>query len=110
MKTLYKYYLIFFFPICANGQVSAFQSTVNQPFYNFFSDSIVSYDYDTTKYLSINSRLFSIGSASKSDYSSTHLFGASLLSNFNNNVIFILDKSPTYPIYCSQLNERKSND
>ena len=88
MKTLYKYYLIFFFPICANGQVSTFQSTVNQPFYNFFSDSIVSYDYDTTKYLSINSRLFSIGSASKSDYSSTHLFGASLLSNINNKVTF----------------------
>ena len=88
MKTLYKYYLIFFFPICANGQVSTFQSTVNQPFYNFFSDSIVSYDYDTTKYLSINSRLFSIGSASKSDYSSTHLFAASLLSNINNKVTF----------------------
>lgn len=86
MKTLYKYYLIFFFPICANGQVSTFQSTVNQPFYNFFSDSIVS--YDTTKYLSINSRLFSIGSASKSDYSSTHLFAASLLSNINNKVTF----------------------
>lgn len=88
MKTLYKYYLIFFFPICANGQVSTFYSTENHPLFNDYSDLIVSYDYDTTKYLSINSRLFSIGSASKSDYSSTHLFGTSLLSNINNKVTF----------------------
>jgi len=88
MKTLCKFYLILLFPICANGQKNTFQSTVNKPFYNFFSDSIVSCDSDTTQHFSIGSRLFSVGSASKSDYSSTHLFGASLSSNINNKVTF----------------------
>ena len=91
MKTLYKYYLIFFFPICANGQVNTFYSAENHPLFNDYSDSIISCDSDTTQHFSIGSRLFSIGSASKSDYSSTHLFGAGLLSNFNNNVTFTSD-------------------
>jgi len=88
MKTPYKFCLILFFPICANGQVNTFQSTVNKPFINFFSDSIVSCDSDTTQRFSIASRLFSIGSASKSDYSSTHLFGASLFANLKNKITF----------------------
>ena len=88
MKTLYKFCLILFFPICANGQINTFQSTVNKPFYNFFSDSIVSYDSDITQHFSLGSRLFSIASVNKSNYSSTHLFGASLSSNINNKVTF----------------------
>ena len=91
MKTLYKYYLLLFFPICANGQVNTFYSAENHPLFNDYSDSIISCNSDTAQHLSIGSRLFSIGSASKSDYSSTHLFGASLLFNVNNNVTFTSD-------------------
>ena len=88
MKTLYKCYLILLFPICVSAQINTFQSTVNKPFYNFFSDSIVSCDSDTTQHFSIGSRLFSIESANNSDYSTTHLFGASLSSNLKNKITF----------------------
>ena len=88
MKTLYKYYLLLFFPICAYGQVNTFYSAENHPLFNDCSDSIISCDSDTTHHFSIGSRLISIGSASKSDYSSTHLFGASLYSNVKNKIIF----------------------
>ena len=88
MKTLYKYYLILLFPISASAQINTFYSAENHPLFNDYSDSIISCDSDTTQHFSVGSRLFSIGSASKSDYSSTHLFGASLLSNINNKVTF----------------------
>jgi hypothetical protein len=88
MKTLYKYYLILFFPISASAQVNTFYSAENHPLFNDYSDSIISCDSDTTQNFSIGSRLFSIGSASKSDYSSTHLFGARLSSNIKNKAFF----------------------
>ena len=72
MKTLYKYYLILLFPISASSQINTFYSTENHPLFNDYFDSIISFDSDTTQHLSVNSRLFSIGSASKSDYSNTH--------------------------------------
>ena len=86
MKTLYKFYLILLFPICVNGQITSFYSAKNHPLFNDYSDSIISRDSDTTHHFSLGSRLFSIGSAFKSDYSSTHLFGASLYSNINNKI------------------------
>ncbi len=85
MKTLYKFYLVLLFPFCANGQLSTFQSTVSKP---FSSDWTSVYDYDTTKRFSVGSRLFSIGSSSKSDYASTYLFGASLIANVKNKIAF----------------------
>ena len=85
MKTLYKFYLVLLFPFCANGQLSTFQSTVSKP---FSSDWNSVYDYDTTKRFSVGSRLFSIGSSSKSDYASTYLFGASLIANVKNKIAF----------------------
>ena len=88
MKTLYKICLIFFFPICSNGQITTFYSAENHPLFNNYSDSIISYDSDTAQHFSVGSRLFSIGSAHKSDYVSTHLFGASLYSNVKNKIIF----------------------
>jgi hypothetical protein len=88
MKTLYKYYLILLFPISASSQINTFYSAENHPLFNDYSDSIISFDSDTTQHLSVNSRLFSIGSVSKSDYSNTHLFGASLSSNLRDKIIF----------------------
>jgi len=88
MKTLYKFYLILLFPICANGQITTFNSAENHPLFNDYSDSIAGCDSDTTQYFSVGSRLFGIGSASKSDYSSTYLFGASLFSNVKNKAVF----------------------
>ena len=88
MKTLYKYYLILFFPICSNGQIITFYSTENHPIFTDFSDSIADCYYDTTLNFSVGSRLFSIGSANKSDYESTYLFGASLFSNIKNLITF----------------------
>ena len=88
MKTLYKICLILFVPICSNGQITTFYSAENHPLFNDYSASVVSCDSDTTQYFSIGSRLFSIGSASKSDYSSTHLLGASLSSNIMNKITF----------------------
>ena len=88
MKTLYKFCLILLFPISATAQINTFYSTENHLLFNDYSDSIVSCDSDTAQHFSVGSRLFSIGSASKSDYSSTHLFGASLSSNLRNKIIF----------------------
>ena len=86
MKTLYKFYLILLFPICLNGQITTFYSAENYPLFNDYSDSIISCDSDTNQHFSLGSRLFSISSANKSDYSSTHLFGASFSSNINNKI------------------------
>jgi hypothetical protein len=88
MKTLYKICLIFFFPICSNGQITTFYSAENHPLFNNYSDSIISCDSDTAQHFSVGPRLFSVGSAHKSDYVSTHLFGASLYSNVKNKIIF----------------------
>ena len=89
MKTLFKYCLILFFPVFANGQITTFQSAVNKPFSNFYSDSIASCDSDTTQHFSVGSRFFGIGSTSKSDYASTYLIGASLSANLRNKITFI---------------------
>ena len=88
MKTLYKFCLVLFFPMCVCGQVNTFQSTVSKPFYNFFSDSILNFDSDTAQHFSVDSKLFSIGSANKSDYVSTYIYGFRLSSDFKNKIIF----------------------
>ena len=88
MKTLFKYCLILFFPVCANGQITTFQSAVNKPFSNFYSDSIASCDSDTTQHFSAGSRFFGIGSASKSDFASTYLVGVTLSANIRNKITF----------------------
>ena len=88
MKTLYKFYLILLFPICVNGQVSTFQSSFNKPFFASFSDLISRCDYDTAQRFSLGPRFFSIGSANKSDYASTYLFGGSLIANVKNKITF----------------------
>ena len=89
MKTLFKYCLILFFPVFANGQIATFQSVVNKPFSNFYSDSIAGCDSDTTQHFSAGSRFFGIGSTSKSDYASTYLVGATLSANVRNKITFI---------------------
>ena len=88
MKTLYKFCLIVLFPIVSSGQISTFHSGVNYIFSKHNSDTLVGFNSDTTQYFSVGSRFFSIGSVSKSDYLSTHLFGASLSSIINNKIIF----------------------
>ena len=88
MKTLFKFCLIFFFPICVNGQINPFQPTVNKSFYNFPYDSILSYSSDTSQHFRVVPRMFSIGSTNTSDYSKTYLVGASLFSNVNNKINF----------------------
>jgi len=88
MKTLFKFCLILLFPVCANGQMTTFQSAVNKPFSNFYSDSIASCDSDTTQHFSAGSRFFGIGSASKSDFASTYLVGATLSANIRNKFTF----------------------
>ncbi len=75
-------------PMCVNGQANTFQSIVNKPFYSSFSDSISSYNSDTIQRFSLVSRLFTIGSANKLDYSSTYLFGISLTANLKNKITF----------------------
>jgi hypothetical protein len=89
MKTLFKYCLILFFPVFANGQIATFQSVVNKPFSNFYSNSIAGCDSDTTQHFSAGSRFFGIGSTSKSDYASTYLVGATLSANVRNKITFI---------------------
>ena len=89
MKTLYKSCLILLFPICANGQITKFYSTENHHLFNDYSDLIVICDSDDNQRFSLGPRLFSIVSANKSDYVSTHLFGASLSSRFKNKITFI---------------------
>ena len=86
MKTLYKFYLILLFPICLNGQITTFNSAENHTLFNDYSDSIVGFNSDETQHFSVGSRLFSIASANKSDYMSTHLFGAKLSSNIKNKI------------------------
>ena len=88
MKTLYNFFFILVLPMCVNGQASTFQSIVNKSFFSSFSDSISSCDSDTTKRFSVASKLFIIGSANKLDYSSTYLFGTSLIANVNNKITF----------------------
>ena len=88
MKTLYKFYFILLFPICANGQVNTFYSTENYNLFNDSSDSIISCNFDTTLYFNVGSRLSSVSSACKSDFASTYLFGVSLFSNFSNKLNF----------------------
>ena len=88
MKTLYKLYfiLLLLFPICASGQVNTFYSNENYALFIDSSDLIISSNSDTTLNFNIGSRLFSVGSASKSDFASTYLFGASLFTSFNNKL------------------------
>ena len=86
MKTLYRFCLILFFPISANAQINTFYSAENPILFKDYSDSIVSCNSDTTQHFSVGSRLFSVGSASKSDYASTYLFGASVFSNVKNKI------------------------
>ena len=89
MKTLFKYCLILFFPVCANGQIATFQSAVNKPFSNFYSDSIASCDSDTTQHFSVGPRLFGISSVSKNNHESSYLVGVSLSANIRNKLTFI---------------------
>ena len=88
MKTLFKFLLILLFPICANGQITTFQSSVNKLFLQHYSDTLVGCNSDTTQRLSVGARLFGIGSANKSDYASTYLFGTTLTANVRNKIIF----------------------
>jgi len=88
MKTLYKFCLILFFPISASAQINTFYSVENHSLFNDYSDSLISFDSDTTQHFSIDSRLFSIGSASKSDFASTYLVGATLSANIRNKFTF----------------------
>ena len=88
MKTLFKYCLILFFPVCANAQMTTFQVAVNKPFSNFYSDSIASCDSDTTQHFSAVSRFFGIRSTNKLDYASTYLVGVTLSANIRNKFTF----------------------
>ena len=81
MKTLFKFCLILLFPICASGQITTFQSAVNKPFSNFYSD--------TTQHFTAGSRFFGISSTNKSDYASTYLVGVTLSANIRNKLTFI---------------------
>jgi len=89
MKTLYKFCLILLFPISASAQTNTFYTAENHPLFSDYSYSIISLISDTSQHFSVGSRLFSIGSANKSDYLSTYLFGASLFSTIKNKVIII---------------------
>ena len=89
MKRHSRFLLILLFPICVSGQINTFQSGVNKPFSNFYSDSIASCDSDTAQHFSAGSRFFGIGSTSKSDYASTYLVGATLSANVRNKLTFI---------------------
>ena len=88
MKTLYRFYLILLFPFCLNGQITSFNSADNHTLFFDYSDSIISFDSDTTLHFNVGSRLLGIASASKSDYVSTYLFGASFSSNIKNKINF----------------------
>ena len=89
MKTRFKFFLILLFPICANGQITTFHSSINKPFSNYYSDSLASCDSDTTQHFRAGSRFFGIGSTSKSDYASTYLVGATLSANIRNKITCI---------------------
>ena len=89
MKRHSRFLLILLFPICVSGQINTFQSAVNKPFSNFYSDLIASCDSDTAQHFSAGSRFFGIGSTSKSDYASTYLVGATLSANVRNKLTFI---------------------
>ena len=89
MKTRFKFFLILLFPICANGQITTFHSSINKPFSNYYSDSLASCDSDTTQHFSAGSRFFGIGSTSKSDYVSTYIVGATLSTNIRNKITCI---------------------
>ena len=88
MKTLCKFCLILLFPAYASAQINTFYSTENHSLFKDYPDLIVSCKSDTTLHFNLGSRLFSIGSANKSDYVSTHLFGASLSSDFKQKINF----------------------
>ena len=112
MKKLYKFSFILLFPIFVNGQINTFQSLVNKPFYTSFSDSLSSCDSDTALHFGVGSRinilpnrLFSIGSVNKLDYSSTYLFGASLVANISNKISFTTHFDYLSENYNSLLNE-----
>ena len=112
MKKLYKFSFILLFPIFVNGQINTFQSLVNKPFYTSFSDSLSSCDSDTAMHFGVGSRinilpnrLFSIGSVNKLDYSSTYLFGASLVANISNKISFTTHFDYLSENYNSLLNE-----
>jgi len=89
MKTLFKFCLILLFPICSNGQITTFQSSVNKLLSNLYSDSIASCDSDTTQHFGAGSRFLGIGSTSKPDYASTYLVGVTLSANIRNKITFI---------------------
>ena len=89
MKTLFKYCLILFFPICASGQITTFQSAVNQLFSEDYSDTLVSCNSDTTQRLSMGSRFLGLSSTDKSDYAITCLVGATVSANIKNKITFI---------------------
>ena len=88
MKTLIKFFILVFVPFFVNGQINTFHTGTNKLFLESFFDSISSCDSDTTQRFSVGSRLFSIGSAHKSDYASTYLLGASLIANVKNKITF----------------------
>ena len=88
MIRLFKSYLILLFPICANGQINSFSSAENYSLFIDYYDSAVSYNFDTAQYFSVGPRFLAIGSANKSDLSSTYLIGASLSANIKNKIIF----------------------
>jgi len=89
MKTLFKFCVILFFPICANGQITTFQSTGNKLFSQHYSDTLIGCNSDTTQRLSVGPRFFGIGSASKSDYTSTYLLSATVSVNIKNKIAVI---------------------
>ena len=68
--------------------MNTFYSTEKHTLFVDSSNVALSCNFDTTLHFNIGSRLSSLGSASKSDFASTYLFGANLSSNFKKKLNF----------------------
>ena len=86
MKKHIKLLILVFFPFCLIGQISAFKSSSDKQFSNYFSDTITSCDSDTTQHIELGSRINSKISYHDNKMYSSLLVGKVFSANLKNKI------------------------
>ena len=77
MKKHIKLLILVFFPFCLIGQISSFKSYPYKQYSNYFSDTIASFDSDTTQHIELGSRI-----NSKISYHDNKMYSSLLVGKF----------------------------
>ncbi len=86
MKKHIKLLILFLFPLCLIGQTTTFKSYPYKQYSNYFSDTIASFDFDTTQYIKLGSRINSKISYSDNKIYSSLLLGKVFSTNFKKKI------------------------